>query len=75
MRRQSLGVAAEAASRLTGDLGIDVDVECPGVVVVIAVGRTIPCTGEAGGTPRPLVVEIVGDRGAWELTFDDATGS
>ena len=62
-------VADDVAQRLASDLGIDVEVECPGVVVVAAVGRRVDCTGLADGVERGLVVEVVDDDGSWSVDF------
>ena len=68
-------VEAELAGRIETDLlasgasDVEVDVECPGTAVVIAVGRAVECSGGPIGAARPLGVTIVADDGTWEVGF------
>ena len=64
-----LAVRIETDLLASGASGVEVDVECPGTAVVIAVGRTVDCSGGPIDAPRPLEVTIVSDDGTWEVGF------
>lgn len=61
---------AAAAARLGADLGVAVEVVCPGTVIVFAVGATVDCRAVHDDRPLDFVAEIVDTDGNFTLALD-----
>jgi len=64
------GVASAAELRLTGDLGVETAVACPGSVVVSVPDTSFGCVATDGfGVERNLVITILDAAGTWEIAL------
>lgn len=67
-------IEAEARQRLETDLGIGVEVACPGVVIVFEVDVAVDCTATHDGRPIDFVARIVDGDGNFTLTVAPEAG-
>lgn len=65
-------MATAAASRLTGDLGVETTVVCPGPAVIVSVpGATLECDAvDPAGAHHNVVLTIRSERGDWDLSIE-----